>query len=364
VITADLRRAIRAAAEAAGLGNPDPGLRATGLPGQYAAGLALTSPYPKSTAGTLAAQLSRQPWIAAVEVTGPGYLTVTVTAAALAALPGRIAAAGPACAASDALAGTEFPAPPEGDPLAAVTWQEARVALAARVTARLAAAAGATITNPQPTERVRPALPPQPPSALAGGGATGGATDSEIAAAVAFAGPDAVTFMLARAVPGKPLRIDKEEIARHVPGNPAYAVRYAHARAAAELRWARADVSRGDGPPFPMAAAASGPDPAAGTIDALSWLPERVAIAARRGRPDEFARYLEELASVTIEALIPAPRPVLCQARPRSAGPWGSDRLALAEAARTGIAAGLELLGVGAPARLLAGTRLLAETVS
>jgi arginyl-tRNA synthetase len=77
-------------------------------------------------------------------------------------------------------------------------------------------------------------------------------------------------------------------------------------------------------------------------LDALSWLPERVAIAARRGRPDEFARYLEELASVTIDVLTAAPRA-------------GSDRLALAGAARTGLGAGLELLGVDAPARLLAG---------
>src|SRR5947208_911889 len=38
-------------------------------------------------------------------------------------------------------------------------------------------------------------------------------------------------------------------------------------------------------------------------LDALSWLPDRVAGAARRGRPDEFARYLEDLASATIAAL-------------------------------------------------------------
>ena len=62
------------------------------------------------------------------------------------------------------------------------------------------------------------------------------------AAAVSFAGRDAVTFTLARAIPGKPLRIDQEIIARRVLSNPAYAVRYAHARAASGLRWAAASA--------------------------------------------------------------------------------------------------------------------------
>jgi arginyl-tRNA synthetase len=80
-------------------------------------------------------------------------------------------------------------------------------------------------------------------------------------------------------------------------------------------------------------------------MDALSWLPERVATAGRRGRPDEFARYLEELASATIAALI-------CAGIPGSAQGPGTDRLGLAGAARTGLAAGLGLLGISAPDRL------------
>jgi arginyl-tRNA synthetase len=80
-------------------------------------------------------------------------------------------------------------------------------------------------------------------------------------------------------------------------------------------------------------------------LDALSWLPERVAVAARRGRPDEFARYLEELAGVTVDVLPSV-------SRHGRAAAQGSDRLALARAARTGLAAGLGLLEVGAPERL------------
>ena len=79
-------------------------------------------------------------------------------------------------------------------------------------------------------------------------------------------------------------------------------------------------------------------------LDALSWLPERVATAARRGRPDEFARYLEDLASVTVD--------VLSSASHLGSAAHPSDRLGLAIAARTGIGAGLGLLEVSAPDRI------------
>ncbi len=141
----------------------------------------------------------------------------------------------------------------------------------------------------------------------------------ESRAAVAFAGRDAVTFTLARAVPGKPLHVEQEIIARHVLGNPAYAVRYAHARAASGVRWAVASRQRTQSalrrfraprPPGRRGSGTGGRSPGGdSTLDALSWLPERVATAARRGRPDEFARYLEDLASVTIDVLSSASHP-------------------------------------------------------
>jgi arginyl-tRNA synthetase len=348
VISRDLRRAVRDTVAAAGFpSGAEPGLRPTGRPGQYAVSVALTlGGRPRETARDLAAALAREQWIETAEVTGPGYVTVTATAAALAAVADRTAQAGPGCAASDALAGMTVPAPPPGDPLAAGSWEEARAALAARLTARLAAAAGATVGDP----------------GLSASGRSPG-----IAAAVAFAGRDAVTFALARAIPGRPLRVEPEIIARHVAGNPAYAVRYAHARAASGVRWALASAGEKTFPPAtPVPAAGSdtmappaigpghrdtgrdgGPLPreTAVLLDALSWLPERVAAAARRGRPDEFARYLEELASVTVD--------VLSSARhPGSAAAPGSDRLTLARAAQAGLAAGLGLLEVGAPERL------------
>jgi arginyl-tRNA synthetase len=366
VITRDLRRAIVRAVAAAGFRQTqDPGLRPTGTPGQYAASVALTlGGNPRETAAALAGALAREPWIAAAEVTGPGYLTVTVTPAALAAVAADVTRAGPACVTSDALAGETVPAAPQGDPLAAPTWEKASAALATRLTARLAAAAGATMTEFPAAERNL--LTPEA-STVSGPGVTTPRSDEEksepdtaVARAVAFAGRDAVTFTLARAIPGKPLRVDQGIIARHVPGNPAYAVRYAHARAASGVRWAVA--ARGGDSPYPPsttgdtgvplreATALPGPpaDPAElAMLDALSWLPERVATAARRGRPDEFARYLEDLASVTIDVLSSASHPG------RGTAP-GSDRLILAGAARVGLAAGLGLLEVSAPERLLA----------
>jgi arginyl-tRNA synthetase len=335
VITSDLRRALAGAVEAAGLPQgADPGLRPAAQPGpgRYAASLALSlGPDPHAIARALAETLAAEPWIETAEVTGPGYLTITVTREALTGVADRITRAGAACATSGALAGRAVAAPRQDDPLTAATWEKARQRLAVQVTARLAAAAGATVADSSDPERLR--VPPPAPS-----DSRPGASPEE---AVSFAGRDAVLFTLARAVPGRPMRIDPAEIARHVPGNPAYAVRYAHARAASGVRWGEiAALRRLPADPAELA-----------LLDALSWLPERVATAARRDRPDEFARYLEDLASVTIDVLT-TPRDPGRTADPGRAPAPGSDRLSLASAARTGLAAGLGLLGLSAPARL------------
>ncbi len=166
MITRDLRRALARAVAAAGLdAAAEPGLRPTGTPGQYAASVALAlGANPAATAAAIAAGLRAERWIASAEVTGPGYLTVTVTPESLAAVADVVAAAGPACVTSDALAGVTVPAASPADPLAAPTWEKARAALAARLTASLAAAAGATVADPAGTERNRLTLPAHAPS--------------------------------------------------------------------------------------------------------------------------------------------------------------------------------------------------------
>ncbi len=103
MITAGLRRAILAAA---GRSEADPLLRPGPAPGSYVSDLPFRlGDDPRAAAAVLAARLGEQAWIAAAEVTGPGFLTVTVTHATLARLAVRIALAGPACAVSNALAG-------------------------------------------------------------------------------------------------------------------------------------------------------------------------------------------------------------------------------------------------------------------
>jgi arginyl-tRNA synthetase len=334
VITAELRRAIAAAAGA----DLDPLLRPATAPGSYASSLpfrlAAPGQDPRQPAAALAARLETEPWIASAQVTGAGYLTVTITHDALAGLAVRIARAGPGCAASDALRGRTVPAPPPADPLTEPTWPQAQVALTAQLTARLAAAAGASFLLP--AERA-PVPPPAPLPAVP-------VRPGPVADAVRYAGPDAVRFALARMPPGGDWPADAGPdatvVARHVLANPAYAVRYAHAAAAAVLRWAAMLGTRPAG--FrPRLLAEPGE---LALLDVLSWLPERVAVAARRSRPDEFAGYLEELAARTIEIMNTTGYTTISSI--------SSERLWLADAARTGLAAGLGLLGVGAPARL------------
>ena len=342
MITAELRRAVTAAAGPHTPPHspaPDPLLRPGPVPGSYASSLPFRLAHgsgprqdPREIAASLAARLGREPWIAAAQVTGPGYLTVTVTHDALAGLAVRIAQAGPACAASDVLRDRTVTGPPDAGLAAEPDWPSARASLAAHLTARLAAAAGATVIF-SAERSVVPAPGPQPPFPAGTG---------SVAAAVAYAGSDAVRFALARTPPGAappPPVI----IARHLLTNPAYAVRYAHAAAAAVLRWAAALGTGPAGPQEFRPRLLLAPQELA-LLDALSWLPERVAMAARRGRPDEFAGYVKELAARTIDTMSTTGFTKISSI--------SSERLWLAEAARTGLAAGLGLLGVSAPRRL------------
>jgi arginyl-tRNA synthetase len=340
VITAELRRAILAAA---GHDDADPLLRPGPVPGSYASSLPfrLAEPRsdPRAVAAQLAARLAAEPWIATAQVTGPGYLTVTVTHDALARLAVRIARAGPASAASDALRGHTVTAPADPDLAAEPDWPRARAALAAHLTARLAAAAGATVFISAERSVVplsRPTAPPEPERP------TPPASRPPLAAAIAYAGPDAVRFALARTPPGA-APPSAEVIARHLLTNPAYAVRYAHAAAAAVLRWAAALGTGPAGPQEFRPRLLLAPRELA-LLDALSWLPERVAMAARRGRPDEFAGYVEGLAARTMDTMSTTGFTKVSSI--------SSERLWLAEAARAGLAACLGLLGVSAPRRL------------
>jgi arginyl-tRNA synthetase len=357
VLSADLRHLVAAAARDAGYPGHERnvGLRDGGVPGCYSCSLPFRLvPAPAEVAARMAAHLRRTPWIEDAKLTGPGYLTITVTPEKLTEVAVRVSEAGSACARSDVLAGTSRSAPPVASLTSAWSWAEARDLITAQVTARLAGAAGANVAVPDSAERTSVARDP-------GEGA------SPLPEAVAFAGADAITYALARIPPEHPAALDPAACARHVPANPAYAVRYAHSCAASTLRWAAAlDLSRGEAAVVRPGSLAHPRERA--LLAALSWLPERVARAARRGRPHEFAAFLEEVAETyqVCRVACPAwPERGHDGARPDGTRNDGTQhgglpgdartvraRLWLAGAAAAGLAAGLELLGVGAPSRL------------
>ena len=363
----------------------------------------------------MAAILRAVAWIDDAQAAVNGYLTITITPEALTEVAVRVAEAGLACARSAALAGTRVAAPP-GTPLtAAHSWPEARSLVIARVSARLAAAAGATLTvtddhdagrarpraslpswasplpgaerarpqvgspptltpatpssvTPAPTP-VTPTLTPATPSSVtpAPTPVTPALTPAthtpvtpaptSVTAGVAFAGLDAITYALARIPPERPVAPDPAGWARHDLANPAYAVRYAHSCAASTLRWAAAlDLVTGEAAAVQPGSLAHPRERA--LLAALSWLPERVARAARRGRPHEFTAFLEELAETYQACRVACPAwPERGHDGARRDGLPGDARtlrarLWLTRAAATGLAAGLMLLGVDAPSRL------------
>jgi arginyl-tRNA synthetase len=342
---------------------------------------------PAAIAAGLAERLTGLDWVEAAAVTGGGYLAVTVTSDALAGLAVRISEAGPACVRSRALAGTGLIAPAAADLAHAPTWEEARRRVHATVTGRLAEAAGAHLRWEHDAQRMAAPHPPAPVAAspaVASPAADGPAravspaaegpavegpavegpavegpvrTVSPVAEAVAYAGADAITYALARLLPRGPVRVDARLAAAHHLGNPAYAVQYAHAHAASALRQA-ADLGldRGEAAGFQPYLLAHPSEQV--LLNRLSWLPERVAGAARRARPDVLTHFLEGLARAYFDGQETCPA-----VRPGTAVPEGpgrspaeraqaAARLWLAAAAQTALGAGLGLLGVGAPDRL------------
>ena len=333
--------ATAAGMSAAGTWRPAPALISTGA-GSYATSLPLTlarlTGRPAEVeAATLAARLGSLPWISAARVTGDGYLTVTVTTGYLAALPARIVAAGSAAADSDALAGRRLTAPARPDLSASGSWQQAWQAQRDALTGQLARAAGARVLF---IDSQQDAARPSPTSA----------SSASVAGAVAYHGADAVRYALARA--SAP---DQDRVLRQLGlpldlDNPFVAVSYAHADAASVLRWA-ADLELADGEP---AASVSLRPPELALLDAMSWLPERVAAAARRRRPAELAAHLEFLARTWFDCRESCPAlPFQGRAAP---GPPDAGhtaaRLGLADAARVALACGLGLLGIAAPERV------------
>jgi arginyl-tRNA synthetase len=334
VARADLPPAA-AAARAAGTWRPAPG----GSPGTYASSLPFQLAGPRgdapAAARLLAAGLAGRPQIASAQATGAGYLTVTVTPAALAQLAVRMAQAGPDCARSEVLAGQHLRAPAGADITTAATWAQAHQQVTAVAAGRLAQAAGAVIeASTDIFERMDHI------SAAARTAAAGPAGK-----AVAFAGRAAITYALARRQTSPRDGIDARASVINNLQNPYFAVVFAQRDASATLRRAAAaGLHPGDPAEVTPGRLAAGAERV--LLGALSWLPERTAAAGRRARPDEFARYLEEVAGAYLKVR------ELCPVVPAGAGgaPDGGParaRLWLAAAAASALAAGLSMLAAG-----------------
>ncbi len=395
MITGELSAAVAAAAEAAraagelavppltsgavlaGTWRPVPAA-AGGGPGSYASSIPFllasqSAGDPAQIAAVLAARLAgagAAAGICGAAVTGPGYLSLTVSPEALGRLAARISQAGPGCARSAALSAVTVTAPAGTILATAGSWDEAWRRLAAELAGRLASAAGAEVSWTGPLD------------------GSAGPAAGPVAAAEGFAGTDAIRYALSRAVPsttvpsttvpsttvpsntvpsgtvpsttglGRRIRaigiraIDPRAAAAQHLGNPFYAVRYAHAHAASILRWsADLGLPTVDAAQFQPRLLAHPREQA--LLGAMSWLPERVAGAARRGQPHVLAGYLEELTGTYLdwqECCSPG-QPGAFPAGPgRPAGTQLQQaRLMLADAARTVLGTGLELLGVAAP---------------
>jgi arginyl-tRNA synthetase len=316
---------------------------AASVPGTYASSLPFqlaraAGREPAQVAAGLATRLRPVDWVDNASVTGGGYLTVTVTPAALAALAVRVHEAGPACAASDALRGTSLAAPDPADLASATSWAQARRRATGTITARLGAAAGATIKTHCNTERgPAPGLP--------------AAAALTPAAAVAMAGAEAVRYSLARNMARAAAPVSPEECVRNTLDNPYFKLRYAHARAASVLRWAT-DLGVSAGPPGEFRPGRLVHRHEQELLSAISWLPERVAAAARRGQPGAFLRFLESLADAWLGCSENCPALPFGGRSAPADEPTAAARLWLAVAAQTALAAGLRLADVQPPSRL------------
>jgi hypothetical protein len=319
-----------------------------GRPASYATSLPFTlgrlaGHDPAAIADRLGRAVAPAPWISSAGATGDGYLTITVTPAALAGLAVRITRAGPRCARGAAAGDPARPArpvPPLPDLAAAPDWHRAWQDQAAALAARLARAAG----TPAPAGRGPSGQDPErgwPSAHVARQG------HGPVASAVTYAGAEVVRYWLARMLTWRGSEPDGGPPVTRDLSNPFYAVTFAQADAASVLRWA-ADLGLRRDERDEGRAGRLGEPAELAMLARLSWLGERVAGAARRGRPAELPRYLEELAADWLDCRESCPAlPFGGRAAPRDAAGI-SARLWLAAATATALAAGLDLIGVSA----------------
>ncbi|MBN0047735.1 hypothetical protein JS756_27225 [Streptomyces actuosus] len=283
--------------------------------GDYATGIALQLARPakrpsRQVAEVLRGHLVRADGVAAVEITGPGFLNISLDGGGTADLVRRVLRDGPRYGHSGALA---------GQTVRVRVPDEIRARVVADALGRLVASQGGrldVVPEGDGVADLRPVPAPGDPASL---------------------GPDAARWALLHPAPHDRPRIGAEHLVQR-ESNPLFRVRYAHARTRALHRNA-ADLG-------------FGPEPGDVTVapalpGALADHPRVLGAAATHRAPDRLARHLVVVADAAL--------PFLPTVLPRGAEKPSAAhraRLALATAAGTVLAGGLSLLGIDAPDHL------------
>ncbi|MFH8731599.1 ArgS-related anticodon-binding protein NrtL [Streptomyces sp. NPDC017964] len=290
---------------------------------------------PRHVAELLSRRLAQSPGIAGVEVTGPGFLNLTLAGDDPGALARQILARGDGYGCGDVLAGQRFEIRVPYEVRAEVVADSLRRILATQG-AEARVVQGET---PDPEEggahvvNLRPVPAPCDPAVL---------------------GRDASRWALLLPAAHDRPRIGDEHLAQR-ESNPLFRVRYAHARTRALTRNAAAlgftaepgdvrdnDKATGSGDAIPARANAAAP-----LHTALSAHPQTLTLAASHHAPDRLARHLV----VVADAFLGFQHTVLPQGEEKPSAAHRA-RLALAEAAGAVLAGGLSLLGIDAPEHL------------
>ncbi|MEU4686474.1 ArgS-related anticodon-binding protein NrtL [Streptomyces xinghaiensis] len=346
--------------------------------GDYATGVALQLARPAGlpalgVAGILRPRLAAAPGIELVEVSGPGFLNITLADGSGAALVRDVLRCGTAYGHGDALAGQHIELAFPGETRAAVTADALRRLLrsqGALVTGRctgpadpdwagLGVISDTVGTTPGAPRNAAPGAPAgAAPVRLPVRPVPVGVSAAELLRTL---GADAARWGLLRPAAHDHPRLTGDE---HDPllvqreSNPLFRVRYAHARARALVRNAAdlgietvpGDLGAPEGSGEPSAPGApSAPSTARDLLAALREYPAVLDVAARHRAPDRIARHLEQLADAFFRFHD------ACPVLPRGDEKPGAAhrvRTALAEAAGTVLAGGLLLLGIDAPTHL------------
>ncbi|MFR9797038.1 ArgS-related anticodon-binding protein NrtL [Streptomyces sp. MS06] len=319
---------------------------------------------PRDVAAVLRAHLLRSRGVTGVEITGPGFLNISLVESGWADLVRRILREGPRYGHGDALAGSPVLRLSVPDEVRAEVVADAVARIAASQGGRVVVEAGAAGDG---ARRLDAGGGTRPGSGAAldgthpdrdthpGTGATPADPDCDRGTPVVLRpvpapqdpaplGADAARWALLYPAAHDRPRVGAEHLVQR-EANPLFRVRYAHARVRSLHRNA-ADLGFEARP-----GAVDGGDDASSVSSALVALladhPRVLAAAAARRAPDRLARHLVAVADAVMPVL---PGVLPCGAEKPSAA--HRARLALAEAAGTVLAGGLSLLGIDAPDHL------------